>query len=210
PTAHPDSIITRFSPGSIPNGASITVRMIGPAIPPCPAVDVFSPPVVVTVWDSSVVNITGANTVCSDAPQVLTANATGTIATYQWFRNGTPTGTNSNTLTISQSGDYTVTVTTTDGCSTTSAVKTVGQDIWSVDVQPGPNGAIIPAGPVLSVPCGDEVIFTVVPNPGYDIVDVLIDGVSVLNVITPGGPYSFVPTEDGLIEAFFGINGCAT
>ena len=210
PTAHPDSIITRFAPGVIPNGASITVRMIGPAIPPCPAVNVLSPGTTVTVFDTSVVTISGANTVCSDAPQVLTANATGSIATYQWFRDGVAAGTNSNTLTVSQSGAYTVRVTTTDGCTTTSPVKNVGQDIWNVDVQPGPNGTITPAGPVLAVPCGDDVVFTADPNPGYAVVDVLVDGISIFNVGSPSGPYTFTPTADGIIEAFFGITGCAT
>ncbi len=206
-TPHPDSIITRFAPGSIPNGANITVQMIGPAIPPCPAVNVTSPNFPVTVFDTSVVSISGGNTVCSDAPITLTATATGTITNYAWFRNGNPVGGNSNTLIVSQFGDYTVRVTTNNGCQTTSPVKTVGQNIWNMDIAPGPNGTISPPGTfnVLEVPCGDTIDFTITPNPGYIILDVLINGISVGAVPT----YSYAPSGDDIIEAYFGISGCA-
>lgn len=207
-SAEPDSITARFAPGSFNNGDVVTVQML--AVGVCP-INVTSAPVTITVNDTAIISITSPTTqVCSNAPTTLTATVTNAppvvVASYQWYRNGViMPGETGNTLNINQFGDYQIEVTTNKGCATMSAVKKITQDIWNVDIQPGPNGSISPAGPVLSVPCGDAVTFTVTPNPGYTIQDVLIDGVS---VGATAGPHTFYPTNDALVEAFFEISGC--
>lgn len=54
---------------------------------------------------------------------VLTAS--GTYSAYQWYFNGSPVGTNSNTYTALQSGKYQVEVTNSAGCKMRSFMKTV-------------------------------------------------------------------------------------
>lgn len=77
----------------------------------------------VTVNANPTVSIAGSTTVCSSGT-TLTANATagsGTIASYQWRLNGTNiNGATSSTVTATQGGTYTVVVTNSNGCSTTS------------------------------------------------------------------------------------------
>ncbi|GAP69379.1 protein containing PKD repeat [Bacteroidales bacterium 6E] len=82
-----------------------------------------------TVNPLPTVNIAGAIQVCSGSAITLTANAntsSGTITSYQWQLNGTNiSGATSNTYSANQSGNYTVTVTNSHGCSTTSAQHTL-------------------------------------------------------------------------------------
>jgi gliding motility-associated-like protein len=65
------------------------------------------------------ITASGATTFCQGGSVTLTANA-GTGNTYQWSNN-----TNNQILTVSSSGSYTVTVTNSVGCSSTSAATTV-------------------------------------------------------------------------------------
>jgi uncharacterized repeat protein (TIGR02543 family) len=66
----------------------------------------------------------------------------------------------------------------------------------------GPNGTIIPSGPVI-VDHGGSLTFTMTPNPGYRISDVRVDGVPVGPVAT----YTFTSvTAAHTIEASFAIN----
>ncbi len=66
----------------------------------------------------------------------------------------------------------------------------------------GQNGAIFPAGEV-SVPRGSTLTFSITPNEGYHITDVLVDGVSVGAVSS----YSFTDiASPHTIEAFFSPN----
>lgn len=214
--AHPDSVTTRFSPGSINNGDLIYVKMISPAVPPCPPANTNSAPLIaITINDTAKVVVNAsASTVCSNAPVTLSYTQTPAppvgpnIVSRQWYRNGVPVpGETGLTMVIIQFGDYQLQTTTDKGCVSISPVKTITQDIWNVDIQPGPNGSISPAGPVLSVPCGDMVTFTVTPNPGYNILSVFVDGVPY--PATPG-PHSFIPLNDAVVEAFFDISGCPT
>lgn len=70
-------------------------------------------------------SISGATSICTGTTETLTATATagsGTIATYQWVLNGvTNVGTNSATYDATAAGSYTVIVTNSFGCATTSA-----------------------------------------------------------------------------------------
>jgi hypothetical protein len=77
-----------------------------------------------------------------------TLTATPGFATYQWFLNGNPVGTNANTYSTSTGGNVTVTVTNADGCSATSMVfMFVGVDDGMasgllVDLYPNPNNGL--------------------------------------------------------------------
>jgi hypothetical protein len=77
-----------------------------------------------------------------------TLTATSGFANYQWFLNGNPVGTNSNTYTSTTDGNVTVTVTDANGCSATSAVfMFVGvRDGFgaglSMDLYPNPNNGL--------------------------------------------------------------------
>jgi subtilisin family serine protease/PKD repeat protein len=78
----------------------------------------------ITVNAAPSVNISGNSSFCTGGSTVLTANASagsGTITTYQWRRNGTNVGTNASSFTANQAGTYSVVVTNSNGCSTTSA-----------------------------------------------------------------------------------------
>lgn len=78
--------------------------------------------------DPPTASITGTSLFCVGESSVLTANATagsGTIVSYQWKRNGSNVGTNSDTYTATLSGNYTVEVTNSNNCYTLSASFTV-------------------------------------------------------------------------------------
>ena len=95
--------------------------------------------VVVNPLPTPTVSANGPLTFCQGSSVILTATG-GT--SYVWYQNGTavPGGT-SNTLTVTQAGDYTVTVTNSNGCAATSGIQTV-----VVNLNPQPT--IVPAGPV--------------------------------------------------------------
>ena len=84
-------------------------------------------------------------------------------------------------------------------------------------VSPGPNGSISPAG-ISTVLGGTGKLFTITPDPGYHIVDVLVDGVS----IGAATSYTFVNVQGNhtisatfapdvhTISAMAGVNGSIT
>jgi len=84
-----------------------------------------SAPIVVTVNAAPTVSITGINYACAGNSTNLTANATagsGNITGYQWQESSVDiTGETNSTYTASTAGVYTVIVTNSNGCSTTSA-----------------------------------------------------------------------------------------
>ena len=94
--------------------------------------DSTSIPVTVTVNTppSAAVNVSGATTFCSGNNVTLTAQGTGT---YLWSNNAT-----SNSITVNQSGNYSVTV-TANGCSATSGIT-------AVTVNQTPIASITPVG----------------------------------------------------------------
>ncbi len=82
----------------------------------------------ITVYAKPTVSIAGNANLCLGSSTLLTANASagsGSISSYQWYRNGVPTGSNSSTLSATLAGTYTVLVTNSNSCSTTSAAITV-------------------------------------------------------------------------------------
>lgn len=84
-------------------------------------------------------------------------------------------------------------------------IFTIGTDAKQlfIDATAGPGGTITPVDHVM-VSEGTSLTFTITPNPGYDIADVLVDGVSVGKV----GSYTFEDiTANHTIDASFGFGG---
>jgi hypothetical protein len=95
--------------------------------------------VTVNVNAAPTVTVAGPPTFCTGSNTILTANATpgsGSISSYQWNLNGTPIGgATSSTFIAGIAGNYSVTVTNSNGCKTTSAVMTVTET--ALPVSPG-------------------------------------------------------------------------
>jgi len=75
-------------------------------------------------------------------------------------------------------GSYTYTFENVQSDHTIQAVFAPGFLQYVITASAGPGGAISPSGEVL-VPQFGSKSFTITPNPGYHIYDVLVDGVSV-------------------------------
>ncbi|MEZ5064302.1 MAG: hypothetical protein R3B81_06175 [bacterium] len=72
---------------------------------------------------------------------------------------------------------------------------------FAIVASAGPGGSIDPAG-AIDVECGGDRDFTITPDPCHEIVDVLVDGLSV----GPVGTYAFANvTEDHTISASFAL-----
>ena len=79
---------------------------------------------------------------------------------------------------------------------------TFAYNLHSITASAGVGGAITPYGSV-SVVNGADQTFTITPNPGYHVADVLVDGASVGAVLS----YTFTDvTDDHTISATFAIN----
>lgn len=73
---------------------------------------------------------------------------------------------------------------------------------YTISVSSGANGAITPAGPYIAAE-NSEPVFTIVPNTGYEISDVTVNGSSVLSQLV-NDQYTFAPiTAAKTIEASF-------
>ncbi len=111
-----------------------------------------------------------ASTVCSGTSVTLT----GTGATsYSW----TGSVTNGAAFTPSATTTYTVTGTDANGCTGTSMETISVLTNYAISTSAGSNGIISPNG-TLNVCSGSSQTFTITPNSGYSIFDVLVDGVS--------------------------------
>ncbi len=92
-----------------------------------------SVPVVVTVNANPVATITGTPSFCTASSTILSAATSaagsGTITGYQWVLNGVTNLGTAVTETVSTIGSYTVIVTNSNGCSTTSAATVVTENI---------------------------------------------------------------------------------
>lgn len=198
-----------FTIPNLANGDLVTVDMsVNPNVGACiVATVVSSPPIVMSVNPTPTANpITGGTTVCNGTPTVLTETPTGAVSTYQWLLNGAPVGINSSTFSATLPGTYTVAIASGFGCKDTSAPLIVTLPAYIITATAGANGTISPSGAV-SVNCGDNQTFTITPNPGYAILDVLVDGVSQGAI----GTYTFTNvTAIHSISATFFITGCAT
>ncbi|MEI2750090.1 MAG: PKD domain-containing protein [Ferruginibacter sp.] len=129
------------------------------------------------------------------------------FATYEWFLGGVSQGAPApgNTFNATVAGTYTVTATSAAGCPTTSAPFVVTLPTYTITATAGPNGTISPSGSVV-VNCGDNQTFTITPNGGFAIQDVVVDGVPQ----GPIGTYTFtnVTANGHTISATFFIAGC--
>ena len=124
-------------------------------------------------------------------PQTFTANPTGGSGTYpasgyQWYVGGVSLGSSQTAKTFSytagSAGSPLITVTVTDSLGWTSSQSvapsiTVNQ--LTISPSAGSNGEISPST-VQNVNYGATPSFTITPSPGYHILDVQVDSVSVL------------------------------
>lgn len=89
-----------------------------------------SAPVEVIVNANPVATITGAAVLCTGSTNTLSASSSdagsGTITSYQWVKDGVNMGTDV-TQDITEGGSYTVTITNSNGCSTTSDAFVVAE-----------------------------------------------------------------------------------
>ena len=91
-------------------------------------------------FPDATITASGPTTICNGSSVQLIAN-TGTGLSYQWQLSGTNIpGAVAGTFNASTAGNYTVVVTSTNGCLKTSAITTV-------TVNPLPTATITPAGP---------------------------------------------------------------
>ena len=135
---------------------------------------------------NSTISVSGANTLCDGVTNTLTANPSGTATGYQWFESNNPiSGETNATYVPTAPGSYSVSA-TVDGCSATSSSFVVAYTTNTITASAGANGTISPAG-VTSVNCGQGQAYTMTPDAGYQVDDVLVDAVSVGAV----GTYSF-------------------
>ncbi|MBI3365091.1 MAG: T9SS type A sorting domain-containing protein [Ignavibacteriae bacterium] len=98
--------------------------------------------------------------------------------------------------------DSTTGYTFTNVTTTHTIEATFGLNTYNITATAGAGGAIVPTG-VLPASFGENIHFTILPDPGYHLTDLLVDNVHVDS--TTG--YTFVNiTTDHTIEAQFGIN----
>jgi uncharacterized repeat protein (TIGR01451 family) len=98
---------------------------------------------------------------------------------------------------VSNNAEYSFTVN-----SNRNLVANFTTIVYTINASAGPNGSISPSGMVL-VNCGGSQMFQVMPNTGYHISDVLVDGSSV----GPVSSYTFNNvTANHTISASFAIN----
>jgi hypothetical protein len=79
---------------------------------------------------------------------------------------------------------------------------TFAVDSYDITASAGPNGSITPSGTV-TIDYGQDQAFTIAPAPGYSVLDVLVDGMSVGAVTT----YTFTDVAEAhTISATFAVN----
>jgi len=115
----------------------------------------------------------------------------------------TLTGLISGNLTYESAGTYSVTVTVSDGAADVSATFTwtVINATQTITATAGVGGSISPSGAVI-VDYGDNQTFTIFPDSGYCITDVIVDDISAGSLTT----YTFTAvTANHTIEATFDV-----
>ncbi|MCS6916690.1 MAG: MopE-related protein, partial [Chitinophagales bacterium] len=70
---------------------------------------------------ANITNLSGTNELCTS----ITLKANGTAYTYEWFKDGVSTGVTSKFYTVTATGNYTVKVTNSNGCTKESAVESI-------------------------------------------------------------------------------------
>lgn len=101
-------------------------------------------------------------------------DATACTASGGWTGSRATTGTA--TLTPAQTETYTLTCTGAGGSGENSTTVTVQPLTYTLTVTQGNNGTISPG--TLTLDAGADQVFTITPDSGYQIQDVLVDGVS--------------------------------
>ena len=107
--------------------------------------------------------------------------------------------------TYTESGDYTYETTTAQGCpriETLHLTITHGQEFYTIIASAGPNGRIQPEGEVHVEP-GGMISFTITPDPGCAISQVIIDGVEYAPIETVA--FSNVHGDHTLQALFWGV-----
>ena len=154
-----------------------------------------------------VITAGGATTFCTGGSVVLTSSSANG---NQWSMNGTPIGgATSQTYTATAAGAYTVMVTTTGCSSLASAGTTVSVSAnFNIVATTGANGTISPIG-TTAVCSGANQTYTITPNGGFNIADVLVDGVTNAGAIT-NGTFTFTGViTTHTIDVTFGT-GCGS
>ena len=133
----------------------------------------------------------------------ITLTATG-ASTYIWsggITNGSPFGLNA-------SNTYTVTGTDANGCIATATQAITTIPTYTITASAGSNGSISNVG-ATTLCGGNNQTYTIIPNGGYRILDILIDGTSNAGAIT-GGTFTFASVNTAhTISATFAYN-CVT
>ena len=90
-----------------------------------------------------------------------------------------------------------------DANHTVEATFAINTNVYTITTSAGPNGTILPSGPV-TVNYGGKLFFTIIPYLGYHIVDVIVDRVFSKGAVSS---YTFYNVNaDHTIEATFAIN----
>lgn len=95
-----------------------------------------SSPITVNVNPIPVPTISGNNSICEGISTILTANGGLAGADYNWFLNGSSTGGNSENLTASTGGIYTVEITNPSTCNGTSSGFILSETNISINAGP--------------------------------------------------------------------------
>ncbi len=104
-------------------------------------------------------------------------NFTFTVTPNACYTIGTVT-VNGTAVELDANNSYTIPNVTTEQ----TINVTFNQIVYTIAASAENGGTITPAGDV-EVNCGDDAVFTITPNEGYDIADVIVDGQSAINDI---------------------------
>jgi len=175
---------------------SISANFIEEVINHAPVID-SSPITTATQEEIYIYNVNAVDSDGDDLIYSLTTKPNGMIIN---------SSTGLITWTPSSTGDYDVTVKVSDGelfdtQEYAITVSTVIPETYTITASVGPNGSISPSGNV-TVNEGSDKSFTVTPDTGYQIDDVLVDGSSVGAISS----YTFNDVnEDHTISASFNL-----
>ena len=156
---------------------------------PFGCISTASLPILFLPTPSAEVSLDGPASICDGDELTLTANAPPFINTFEWSTSET-----GQSITVSEAGTYSVTVTSISGCSATS-------DPITIDVVPGPTaeitgdtGACVGDTLVLSAMEGDNYLWSTGETTA-----------SITVFVTESGDYSVEVTNDGCNQVAIGV-----
>ena len=149
----------------------------------------------------------------AETNQVVTLDASGstddgTIVDYSWdFGDGSPAGSGMNTTkSYTLANTYDITLTVMDNDNETAfitkqiVVNTPTVTQYTITTNAGPGGSITPVNATVNE--GDNQLFNITPDPGFEITEILVDGAPV--TIAP--TYEFMNVmANGSISASFAL-----